>query len=149
MKFLLSFLFFAYPAFANRSVFEIKNGDVFSQSQGKFLTKTQGKVMSFTTSPDQTHLVYVVRAENKIAMYIQKLRAGTEALRVGSTEECCLIMTKEAALKRGHSEQTLTSKAINGGLWTSTNQLMVESVSKKYEGIEFLLSMDGKLVGDI
>lgn len=105
--------------------------------------------MSFTTNPDQTHLVYVTSAEKKISMFIQKLSGG-EPLRVGTREvECCLIMTKEAAMKRGHSEQTLTSKAINGGFWTSTNQLMVESVDKRYEGIEFLLSMDGKLVGDI
>ena len=142
---------------SGRGVFAIRKGEIVSVDDGKRLTNAKGKVIDFTLSPDQKYLVYITNEGSshkksldpeRVSMCI--LDMGTMSVRqVGSDLKfsCCLIMNGNEADRRGYSMSSL--KQLNGAFWNGQNEVLVRMVNGKYDGIEFWLSMNGTLHGDI
>ena len=122
--------------------FELRGGRLFSLKNRKALTSQDETVSEFTVSPDGKFLVYVRRQGEKVSLWTLNVRSGKRIqagkdLAIG----CCVLVN--SIDNKGFGS---TVSFINGAFWTKTNEALVSTLTG---GMDFFLSMNGTLKGDV
>lgn len=125
--------------------FKIKNGEVVYVKTGQSLTNSKGFVSNFSVSPDGKFVVYVEGGMNepdRLVMSIIEVQTR-KLIIVGHY----VITDAKIAKDLGYASEP-PGKYVNGGYWDGF-QLHVFGVSGDVKGMEFWLSMNGRLTGDV
>ena len=82
-------------------------------------------------------------------MWIVNLRSGKRSqvakdLSADPAIGCCMFV--ESIDNKGYGD---TVTLVNGAFWTRKNEVLVTTPARTGSGMEFFLSMDGKLKGDV
>lgn len=123
--------------------FELKGGKLFSKNH-KVISAPSETINQFTVSPDSSFIVYVLK-EPTVALWILNVKTGKK-LQIGKNLGigCCTLLSNVD--NKGFGD---TVSLVNGAFWSKKNEVLVSTLEGKGGAMEFFLSMNGELHGDI
>ncbi len=125
--------------------FELRDGRLLSSKSHKSVTAKDETVTQFTVSPDGRFLVFMRKEEQKVSLWILNVKDG-KRIRVGKDLNigCCVLTD---SVKNKGLDNVVSF--VNGAFWTKKNEVLVSSLKGKGGVMEFFLSMNGELKGDV